>query len=347
MKYIKIKSKYAERIKKILLKHNIFNKNANAFHKEEYVYFPILNVDKQYIKKIINIPFSTVSKQNSNSIIKKLTLRNIFKNDKDVIKSYDLLGNIAIINIRKNITTKMYLKSKAILAAKVLMKIHPNIKTVISKAGAISGIYRIRNFYYVAGKKNYIAEYRENNCIFKFDVRKSFFSSRLSYERTRLIKLVKDNSNVVVMFAGVGPFSIEIAKAHPSSKIVSIELNKNAYLAMCDNIKLNKVKNVKPVFGNVKKIAKNCKNFADFIVMPLPKSSMNFLDEAYIVAKNKAIVSIYVFGQKEHIYNDTIKEIQKHAEKNKYKTNILFNRIVRPYSKDEDEIVIDYEIIKQ
>ncbi|MGC8680129.1 MAG: class I SAM-dependent methyltransferase [Candidatus Micrarchaeia archaeon] len=346
-KYIKVNKKNAEKVKKALIKNKFFNWEIDIIREENYIYFPILNIQTKTINKILNTPFKIVTKKNSIRQIRNPSLRNIFKEDKDIIKSYDLLGNIAIINIRKNTDTpKKILNKKAKEVAKILMKIHPNVETIVSKAGAVSGVYRTRDFKYVAGKRNFIAEYKENNCIFRFDVRKSFFSSRLSYERTRIMKQVKDNCNVAVMFAGVGPFSIEIAKAHPTSKIISIELNKEAYSAMCENVKLNKVKNVEPVLGDVKKVAKKYENFADYIVMPLPKDSTNFLDEAFIVAKDKAIVSIYVFGKRDSVLEDTFKILKEHSKKHKYKIKILFNRIVRQYSREEDEIVVDYEIIK-
>ncbi|MGC8649215.1 MAG: class I SAM-dependent methyltransferase [Candidatus Micrarchaeia archaeon] len=346
-KYIKVDKKNAEKIKKALIKNKFFNWKLSIIKEGNYIYFPILDVQLRNINKILNVSFTIITKKKFVEQIRNPSLRSIFKEDKDIIKSYDLLGNVAIINIRKNtITPKKILNKKAKDVAKILMKIHPNIETVVSKAGAISGIYRTRDFKYVAGKKSFVANYKENNCIFKFDVRKSFFSSRLSYERTRIMKQVKDNCNVAVMFAGVGPFSIEIAKAHPTSKVISIELNKEAYSAMCENIKLNNVNNVEPVLGDVKKVAKKYKDFADYIVMPLPKDSMNFLDEAFIVAKDKAIVSIYVFGKRDVVLGNTFKILQDHAKKHKYKVKIIFNRVVRPYSREEDEIVVDYKIIK-
>lgn len=251
-------------------------------------------------------------------------------------KGYDILGNIAIIDVERG--------EKAV--ARKIMTDHNMITTVIAKAGAVSGKYRTRKFKYVAGEKTYIATYRENNCTFKFDVRKSFFSNRLSFERSRISEQVKNNEHVVVMFAGVGPFAVEIAKENKKASITAIELNKFAYQEMINNVKLNKTENVKPVLGDVKKLSVKFKNSANRIVMPLPRESLNFLDSVVEIAKNKAIVHLYAFGPNETAFDDSKKAIKRHAKDNNYKVKFLFERIARNYSPKEIEVVIDYRIIK-
>ena len=98
-------------------------------------------------------------------------------------RGYDLLGNIAIIEEES--------RAKEREKAKELLGTHKQVRTVLAKAGAVTGVYRIRKVRYVAGERNYTADYRENNCLFRFDVRKTFFSNRLSFERTRILGLVK------------------------------------------------------------------------------------------------------------------------------------------------------------
>jgi tRNA (guanine37-N1)-methyltransferase len=347
--YLLVNKINAEHAKKLLTKNNYMDVTRKSLHIDNMVGFPIINVKNNNIKKLFGkakINFKIKEKKKYSIINKKLSFKDAFIKEPDINKSYDLLGNIAVIGIKNFIINNKKTKEKVLKAANVLMKFHPNIKTVVAKVSAISGKYRTRKFKYITGKKTYIAEYKENNCIFKFDIRKSFFSNRLSYERSRIIKNVNDNDNVMVMFAGVGPFSIEIAKAHPSSKVVSIELNKYAFNDMIKNIKINKVKNVIPVFGDVKKVSKNYKDFANKIIMPLPKDSINFLDDAFIVAKNNAIITLYTFGPKETVLDNTKKIIEHHAKRNNYVVEFIFDRIVKPYSRFENEIVIDYKIIK-
>lgn len=251
-------------------------------------------------------------------------------------KGYDILGNIAIIDVEKG--------ERA--TAKKIMAEHSMVTTVIAKAGAVSGKYRIRKFRYVAGEKTYVATYKENNCIFKFDVRKSFFSNRLSFERARILDLVKEKETVLVMFAGVGPFAIEIAKSHPKAKVVAIELNKEAYKSMVDNMTANKIKNMTAVLGDVSTASNRYKNSSNRIIMPLPMKSMEFLDQVLLVAKKDAIVHIYTFGSKESAFAEARQKISEHAKQKGYKVSFLFERVARDYSFNQIEVAVDYKIRK-
>lgn len=254
-------------------------------------------------------------------------------------RGYDLLGNIAIIEFKGS-------KKNAKRIADILMKWNSNIHTVVEKVGAVSGKYRVRKVAYVAGKKNFVAEYKENGCTFRFDIRKVYFSNRLSFERSRILGLVKKGENIMVMFAGVGPFAIEIAKTIKETKVVAIELNSAGYKYMLENVKLNKTDNVEPVKGDVKKLSSKYRNFADRIIMPLPKSSLDFLDDAHRVAKKQAIVHLYAFSAASDPFSDIYEKVRKRAKEKGYKVKLLDKRLVRPYSANESEIVIDYQIRK-
>ncbi|MDE1871428.1 MAG: hypothetical protein KGI06_04290 [Candidatus Micrarchaeota archaeon] len=254
-------------------------------------------------------------------------------------RGYDLLGNIAIIDFAGGIRD-----CRKIAAA--LMRHNKSISTVLAKAGAVSGRYRIRKLKYVAGKRNYMAVHRENNCTFRFDVRKVYFSNRLSFERSRIIKLVRENENVMVMFAGTGPFAIEIAKSVKGTRVVAIELNKSAYVHMLENIALNKTPNVDAILGDVKRVCGKYRSFADRIIMPLPMSSTDYLDCVAAVAKRRASVHIYALASISSGGEDVKKIVRGHALANNYKVRFTGIRTVRPYSSKQAEMVLDYSISK-
>lgn len=253
---------------------------------------------------------------------------------------YDILGSTAIIEVRGN-------RKDEKKAAKNLMQFDSRIKTILVKAGPVSGEYRTRKLRYVLGIKKYNVEYKENGCIFAFDPRKTFFSSRLSFERSRILSLSKDGENVIVMFSGIGPFAIEIAKKNKNSNVAGIESNPYASKCMEKNIKSNKLTNAISESGDVRKFSKKYANFADRIIMPLPWSSMEFLDVAEKMAGPQCTIHIYVFGKTETVLKDSWKKIREHARKSKFSTSMLSSRTVRTYSSSEIEIVIDYLLKKK
>ena len=347
MHYIKIPIKKAESMKALLLRNALLDRKRKVMHSTRYVYFPVISIDGAKTKKLIESSYGAIIDREGSMRTEtedyKSMLSAVLDADemKELTSGYDLLGNIAIIDVSDKLAEKEALIAKAILAS------NKSITTVIAKAGAVSGIYRVRKFRYVSGKRTYNATYRENGSIFVFDVRKTFFSNRLSYERSRINALVKKAEHVAVPFAGVGPFAIEIAKAHPDAKVIAIELNGDAYKAMVKNIVLNKTSNVKAYLGNVKSIAKRHASWADRVVMPTPKTSMDFLDDALVLAKRVSTVHIYLFCAAEGGIKKAKDAINAHAKANSYHVRFNNVRVVRPYSKDEIEIVIDYTIRKK
>ncbi|NQE04334.1 tRNA (guanine(37)-N1)-methyltransferase Trm5b, partial [ANME-1 cluster archaeon GoMg1] len=85
---------------------------------------------------------------------------------------------------------------------------------------------------------------------------------------------------IIDMFAGVGPFSIQIAKRAPQSHVTAIDANPDAIRYLRENIELNGVRNIEAIEGDIKEIHERFSNKADRIIMNLPKSAYLFLREA-------------------------------------------------------------------
>ncbi|MGC8586172.1 MAG: class I SAM-dependent methyltransferase [Candidatus Micrarchaeia archaeon] len=342
MLFVKVPKAYAEKARITLRRAKLLDNNYNVRYNKGYVYFPVKDWSIA-----LSIPGAEMVKLrarkrgSARSIYDELSKFMTSEEIKMLTKGYDLLGNIAIIEVPDALEKKERQIAEALISAS------KHIETVLKKAGPVHGIYRTRRLKYLAGRKNFIATYRENGCVFEFDVRKVFFSNRLSFERSRLCSIAKDGENIMVMFAGVGPFAIEIAKTHKNANIVAIELNKKAYEYMNRNIMLNKVPNVKAVLGDVRKVSMRFKGFADRIIMPMPKSSMLFLDEAYTVAKKLAFLHIYTFAPSKDSLPYVQEKIDAFAKKRKIRIRLLRYRIVRPYSAAEVELVLDLEMRKE
>ncbi len=347
MHYIKIQIKKAESMKTLLLRNALLDRARKVIHSTSYVYFPVISITGAKTKKLIESASGAIidrkGPMRASTMDYKRRLSAVLDANemKELTSGYDLLGNIAVIDVSQKLAKKEAVIAKAILSS------NKSITTVIAKAGAVSGIYRVRRFRYIAGKRTYIATYRENGSVFVFDVRKAFFSNRLSYERSRVSALVHPKERVAVPFAGVGPFAIEIAKAHPDAEIIAMELNKDACDSMVKNIKLNRTGNVKAYCGDVKRLAKKHAYWADRVVMPTPKTSMDFLDEALILSKSISTIHIYLFCAADGGIQKAKDEIKAHALANSYSVRFNNVRVVRPYSKDEIEIVMDYRIRKK
>jgi len=192
------------------------------------------------------------------------------------VGSFDVLGSVAIFRFPKE-----YKNSDKKVFAERLLKKNNSIKTVLEKEGRIKGRLRKITTKYLAGEKTKEILYRENNCTFRFNIDTTYFSPRLSNERKEISEMIKKNEEVLVMFAGVGPFSIVIAKNSKAKAIFSNEINREANKYSQLNVERNKVKDkVELLPGDIKKIvSKLGKKKFDVIVMPRPQLKETFLKE--------------------------------------------------------------------
>ncbi len=199
----------------------------------------------------------------------------------NVYNSFDIIGDIAIIKALSSSPVDPQ------AAAKAVMSVHRNVKTVLLQASPVTGELRLRSLTHVAGENKTRTVHRESGCIFAVDVAETYFSPRLSHERMRIAKLVAPDETVVNMFAGVGCFSIIIAKHSGAEKVFSIDLNPAAVQFMQENIRLNRVYDkVTPLLGDAKDIInRKLQRVADRVLMPLPEKAIEYLPAAVSALK--------------------------------------------------------------
>ena len=245
------------------------------------------------------------------------------------MKSYDVLGTTALVRFSEEFKERDKKKF-----AEKLLKEQKTLKTVLEKSGEIKGRLRKLSTKFIAGENTKEIIYRENNCVFRFNIDSTYFSSRLSNERKEIASLIKKDELVLVMFAGVAPFSIVIAKNSPAKKVYSNELNREANKYAEINIKLNKVGNkLELVPGDIKKVSEKILNGLtvnenkvpnkfDVIVMPRPQLKDSFLKDAFKLCKKNTRVYYYDFCKMDEVDSITDK-IKKEAQESKAKIKIL------------------------
>lgn len=232
--------------------------------------------------------------------------------------SYDILGNIIIAKFPDKAK-----KSEKIKEANKLLKEKKSVETILEKIEKVKGRLRTIKTNHLAGKKNKEALYLENGCRFKFNVETCYFSPRLSNERKEIYQQVKKGEKVLVMFGGVAPYAIVIAKNSKPEVVYSVELGKECERYAKQNVILNKISNVKIIQGDVKKVipklSKEKLKF-DRIVMPRPNLKDSFLESAFKVIKKNGIINYYGFSDNS---NEIVQNIQNEAKKAKKAIKII------------------------
>lgn len=241
-----------ERARKLGMVDNSFSIQTDA----EYVLIPLIAGTAPFME------YPTVKAQGRPSRRKYQPL--------DTHGAFDVIGHIAITKIRN--------REKAESLAQSLIKANKSISTVYLDTG-IWGEYRIRNLELLAGTDNPVAMYRENSVVMALDVRKVYFSPRLATERMLVSKDVRDGEEVLDMFAGIGPFSLNIARWHRCT-VHAIDSNPDAIYYMQQSIELNRLNGkVIPHNADVEAALYQLNGFHR-IIMNLPHDSFRYLDVA-------------------------------------------------------------------
>ena len=268
------------------------------------------------------------------ALTKKLTKKEL----SSLRTAFDVIGDIVIIEIPEE------LEKKEKIIAETLLKLHKNIKVVCKKVGIHGGAFRTQKLKILAGQRRKTTIYKENNCRLRLNLETAYFSPRLSTERKRICQQVKPGESILVMFSGVAPYPCVIAKNSKPKEIYAVEINPKAHKFAEENIKLNKLTNIKLFLGDVNKVLPQLKKKFDHILMPLPKNAGDFLDIALTKAKKHTTIHFYDFLQ-EHEFHEAKDKVAAACKRAKKKHKIL--RLVKcgkhaPYT---FRICLDFKIV--
>lgn len=315
--------KNAQKLKQFLIKNNLFNRNYQPDKFDNFIYFSLNKLNKRQAKelekkfsaKIINRKLEKTEKNLSveELLRKKLTCKEF----KLIPHSQERIGSIMVLEIPDG------LKKKEKMIAQAFLKTNPSIKTVVRKSHAHRGTYRLRKVNILAGKKTKETLHHENGIRMLIDIEKTYFSSRLANERLRINKQIRNLEEVLVMFSGAGPYPLVLAKHSPAKSVQGIEINLLAHQLALNNIKINKLENKIRVFeGDVRVVLPKIKRKFDRILMPLPKTSEQFLPLALKKIKKGGIIHLYAFlGDKE--LSEEHKKIREICKQEKRQIRIL------------------------
>lgn len=257
--------------------------------------------------------------------------------------SFDILGSkgeaVAIIEIPEE------LDSYREAIAEAVKQVHKNIKSVLVKKSERHGEFRLRDLEVVSGDPDTEVMHKESGCRFKIDPRLTYFSSRESTERERIIQQITGPEDILVLFGGIGPFPICIAKKRPEVTASTIELNPDAHRYCLENIRLNKVEDrVTAILGDVREVCPNLNKQFDRVLTPLPKGAYLFLDVIIPMVKPGGILHFYHWAPEEDRYTEAYELVTKASVEFNRETEFLGGVRVAKYSPRFSKVRIDVRI---
>ncbi|MBI5073021.1 class I SAM-dependent methyltransferase family protein [Candidatus Woesearchaeota archaeon] len=335
---IKIEAKKAEEVKQYLMSTNNLSHTAKTQAKNGFVYFPIISKAK-VAKKYTLVNIALPEKKEQEKDLKTKILSQLTKKEQEHLKtSFDHVGTIAILEIEPA------LKKKEKIIASALLEMFPSIKTVLKKAGSHEGTFRTQKMQLLAGIDTRETCHKESGTKLWLDVEQVYFSPRLSTERKRIFEQIKKGESILVMFSGCAPYPCVIAKNTQAKEIIGVELNPIGHQYGLKNVTANKLKNVTLYQGDVRTVVPKLNKIFDRILMPLPKSSEEFLDVALAVSKKGTIIHCYDFLHEDH-FNDAVQKIENACKIAKKKCKILGIFKCGQHSPRTFRICVDFEIV--
>lgn len=198
--------------------------------------------------------------------------------------SYQIIGDVLLLKL-----LKIESNSQKKKIASTIMEIFPHIKTVC-EIKAIKDELRKPVIKKLAGN-GFVTVHKEHGILYKLDVSKIMFSKGNLHERQRLLEDVKNSEIVLDMFAGIGYFSLGIAKK--AKKVYAVEKNPVAFRYLKENIKLNKIKNIVAINTDCRKFQPK-ENIDRIIMGYFPKTekflphALNIIDQGIVHYHNSA-----------------------------------------------------------
>lgn len=314
---IRVKRSEGESIRKRLIELGVLNKYLKIRSNGMELLIPVLNNVKGFSEPVTDI-FDELEYESSIS---------------QAPGAYELIGDIAIIDQHEE---------NGLDISNILLQ-HKNIRSVFQAKSAVSGEYRTRELLFIAGENRTETIYKENGCRYLLDVSNVYFTPRLSTERMRIVEKVNDGEKVVDMFAGIGPFSILVAKRYPHSHVIAIDKNPVAIKYLRENSFLNKLKNLEIKEGDAREEVKEIRD-ADHIIMNLPHSAIEFIDAALEIIKKGGVLHFYAISHENDLFESIFKAIEEHASSVGFKIISLENRIVRPYAPYQYNVCLDIRV---
>lgn len=257
----------------------------------------------------------------------------------EVGSSFDIVGDIAIIKLPDSLLDE---KQKI---GEALMQVHGNLNTVLRQAGPVEGELRTRDLEVIAGDPKTETTHKEYGCLFKVDLAQVYFSPRLSRERFRIAQKVRPGEVITNLFAGVGCYSILIAKHSDAEKVYSIDKNGAAVKYMRHNVRINKTGGtVVPVEGDAREVVEeHLRGEADRVLMPLPDFARDFLDVAVEALKPEGgIIHFYDYGEEPDLFEPSLRFAREAIPEKEIE--LRDREVVRSYAPHLYHVVLDLEI---
>ncbi len=328
---IKVLKREGEPIRRALLEMDLLDNSARISSEGDYLFLPLTEEPPESELEELPGEFELTERE--------------FEEQKGQLKLEDLLDGVPHFEVVGDIALIEDDVAEPAKVADAIMKVKKNVKTVLAAMSPVEGEFRTRRFRTIAGENRTSTVHKEYGCRYYIDLERAYFTPRLATERSRILTQIKDGQTVVDMFAGVGPYSIMIAKRSPEIRVIAIDKNPDAVEFLRHNVKLNSATNVEAIEGDANIEAEKYAGIADHVIMNLPHNANEFLDAAVKLCAPNAIIHYYDITHEDDLFESSLKLIEEAAERTGRTIELIEARVVRSYAPHQFNVCIEVRVI--
>lgn len=201
-------------------------------------------------------------------------------------------------------------------------------QTVVEDVSGIHGVFRTPQVDILWGRGMEV-DHKEGGVLYRFDVAKIMFSSGNLPERTSVASRIRPGDVVVDLFAGIGYFTLPIAVHARPGCVYACELNPVAFHYLEENLRLNRVSNVLPRFGDCRNTAP--RSVADVVLMG-HFSAREYLDVALDCLRGAGLLVYHELCSKEQFPQTPLSHLTVAARAHWYDVESAHSRILKSYA---------------